>query len=79
MSSSEEIEDHVSWRFTWRWINKLGGTFVSHFYKRGLGATVDSELLTKVDKLRGNTPRSRIIETLLQLYVKNPDILKEML
>lgn len=72
-------EDHWSWRLTWRWINKLGGTFVSHVRRVGTGFTIQPDLLDKMDKLRGNTPRSRILEALITLYVRNPSIVKEAL
>ena len=72
-------EDHWSWRLTWRWINKLGGIFVSHVRRVGTGFTITPDLLDKMDKLRGNTPRSRIIEALITLYVRKPEIVREAL
>lgn len=74
----EQAEDHFSWRLTWRWINKLGGIFVSHVRRVGTGFTIAPDLLDKMDELRGNTSRSRILEALVKLYIKDPSILEQV-
>ena len=52
---------------------------MSHVRRVGTGFTIQPDLLDKMDKLRGNTPRSRIIEALITLYVRKPEIIKEAL